>query len=61
MVAKVDRDTTIARPIANPAQVDRAIVTHVFQPAANQPLSAAEPPPPAAPAPVPAEAVRNAQ
>ncbi len=57
MVVKVDKDTTIARPIADPARVDRAIVQHVFQPAANQPLSAAEPPAPNVPA--PAEAIQE--
>jgi rod shape-determining protein MreC len=57
MVVKVDKDTTIARPIADPAKVDRAIVQHVFQPAANQPLSAAEPPAPTVPA--PAEALQD--
>lgn len=59
MVVKVDRDTTIARPIADPARVDRAIVQQVFMPAANQPLSAARPEAPAPSLPVPAEATRE--
>jgi rod shape-determining protein MreC len=59
MVVKVDRDTTMARPIADPARVDRAIVQRIFMPAANQPLSAAQPETPAPSAPVPAEAIRE--
>ncbi|HEX8442502.1 MAG TPA: rod shape-determining protein MreC [Allosphingosinicella sp.] len=59
IVIKVDRDDTIARPIANPARIDFAIVQSVFQPAANQPLNVAPPPPaagtlPSGPAPQPA-------
>lgn len=56
MVTKVDRDTTTARPVADPARIDRAIVQQVFQPAANQPLALATPPAPAVP--VSAEAIR---
>jgi len=59
MVVKVDRDMTIARPIADPARVDRAIVQRIFMPAANQPLSAAEPEAPAPSMPVPAQAIRE--
>ena len=58
MVVKVDRDSTIARPIADPARVDRAIVQHVFMPVANQPLSAG-PETPGATVPVPSEATRT--
>jgi rod shape-determining protein MreC len=57
MVVKVDRDTTIARPIADPARVDRAIVQRIFMPAANQPLSAATSEAPSLP--VPTEAART--
>ena len=59
MVVKVDRDTTIARPIADPARVDRAIVQHIFMPAANQPLSVAEPETSAPTVPAPAGALRE--
>jgi rod shape-determining protein MreC len=45
IVIKIDRDDTIARPIADPARIDFAIVQRIFQPAANQPLSVAPPPP----------------
>lgn len=52
LVTSVDRDTTIARPLADPARIDFAIVQEIFQPAANQPLepAAPAPPPPAEPA-----------
>lgn len=59
MVVKVDRDTTIARPIADPARVDRAIVQHIFMPAANQPLSVAGPETSAPTVPAPAGALRE--
>ena len=58
MVVKVDRDTTLARPIADPARVDRAIVQRIFMPAADQPLSTAvDAPAPSLPA--PAEALKE--
>jgi rod shape-determining protein MreC len=58
IVIKIDRDDTVARPIADPARIDFAIVQSIFQPAANQPLSVAPPPPtagtlPSGPAPLP--------
>ena len=50
MVIHVERDRTIGRPLANPSRIDFALVQQIFQPAANQPLSAAAPPAPPAPA-----------
>jgi len=44
IVIKVNRDETVARPIADPARIDYAIVQRVFQPAADQPLTFAPPP-----------------
>ncbi|QPQ55439.1 rod shape-determining protein MreC [Allosphingosinicella flava] len=44
-VTRADRDATIARPLADPARIDFAIVQHIYQPAANLPLNEAEPPP----------------
>ena len=41
LVTAVEGDRTIARPLADPAALDFAIVLPVFQPAANQPLSEA--------------------
>ncbi|HEX8401104.1 MAG TPA: rod shape-determining protein MreC [Allosphingosinicella sp.] len=63
IVTKINRDETIARPIADPARVDFAIVQRIYQPAANQPLSAAPPPPiagtlPSGPAPQVAPALQ---
>lgn len=52
IVAQVSRDSTVARPLANPARVDFAIVQPIYQPTANEPLDAATAPPP-----VPAPAV----
>lgn len=37
-------DSAIARPLADPARIDFAIVQRVFQPAANAPLETAPPP-----------------
>jgi rod shape-determining protein MreC len=45
IVNKINRDETQARPIADPARIDFAIVQSIFQPAANAPLSIAPPPP----------------
>lgn len=52
IVVRVSRDETIARPLANPAKIDFAIVQNIYQPAANEPLqpSPPNPPPPAPPA-----------
>lgn len=47
-VIGVDGDTAIARPLADPARMDYAIVQRVYQPAAAGPLDLA-PPQPAAP------------
>jgi rod shape-determining protein MreC len=41
LVTAVQGDRTIAKPLADPAALDFAIVLPIFQPAANQPLSAA--------------------
>jgi rod shape-determining protein MreC len=54
IVARADRDITIARPIADPARMDFAIVQQIFQPAANRPLIEAAPPPAAPPGQPPA-------
>ncbi len=58
MVVEVSRDSTIARPLADPARIDFAIVQQIFQPAANQPLVPPVTPQPSAamPAPAPASA-----
>lgn len=53
IVVRVSRDETVARPLANPARVDFAIVQPIYQPAANAPLQPAAPPPVARPAPTP--------
>lgn len=45
MVVRTTRDTTIARPLADPARIDFALVQRMYQPAANMPLEEAEPPP----------------
>lgn len=50
MVVRINGDETIARPIADPAKLDFAIVQSIFQPAADQPLSAAAPAVPTLPA-----------
>jgi rod shape-determining protein MreC len=49
VVTASENDTAIARPIADPARMDYAIVLRVFQPAANGPLDAAPPQPVAPP------------
>ncbi|PZO91892.1 MAG: rod shape-determining protein MreC [Sphingomonas sanxanigenens] len=46
VVVRVAGDQTVARPLADPAQTDFAIVEPLFQPAIEKPLA----PPPAAPA-----------
>ena len=62
MVVRINGDETIARPIADPARLDFAIVQSIFQPAADQPLSAAAPVAPTAPAPAaPAAPAENTQ
>lgn len=48
IVAEADRERTLARPLADPARIDFAIVQRIYQPAANEPLA---PPPPDVPAP----------
>lgn len=40
-VIRIEGDTAIARPIADPARADFAIVQRAYQPAANAPLDAA--------------------
>jgi rod shape-determining protein MreC len=42
IVTNVSRDITIARPLANPAGVDFAIVQNIYQPAAATPINANE-------------------
>jgi rod shape-determining protein MreC len=42
IVVSATRDTTIARPLADPARIDFAIVESIFQPAASAPVNAAE-------------------
>jgi rod shape-determining protein MreC len=39
VVVAVDGDRTVAKPLADPARIDYAMVLNVFQPAASQPLS----------------------
>jgi rod shape-determining protein MreC len=60
MVVRLEGDTAIARPVANPARADFALVLRPYQPAAGAPLDQAAPaqagppvpgPPPAAAAP----------
>jgi rod shape-determining protein MreC len=41
VVTVVDGDRTVAKPIADPAGLDFAIVLPVYQPAATRPLSEA--------------------
>ena len=48
-VVRLEGDTAIARPVADPARADFAIVQRAFQPAANAPLEAAPPQPMAPP------------
>jgi len=42
IVAIADRDITVARPLADPARIDFAIVQNIYEPAANAPVSLAE-------------------
>jgi rod shape-determining protein MreC len=58
IVVQVARDLTIARPLADPARIDFAIVQEIYQPAANRPLEpvSAAPGALAAPAPAPGAA-----
>jgi rod shape-determining protein MreC len=53
IVVRVSRDETVARPLANPARSDFAVVQNIYQPAANEPLQpvAASPARPAGKAP----------
>jgi rod shape-determining protein MreC len=39
VVTSVDGDRTVAKPLADPASLDFAIVLQIFQPLADQPLS----------------------
>jgi rod shape-determining protein MreC len=41
IVVRVSRDETVARPLANPARSDFAVVQNIYQPAANEPLKPA--------------------
>ena len=63
IVARLDGDSAIARPIADPARADFAIVQRAFQPAAAGALDQAAPPvagpPAAAPPPQPGAAPRQ--
>ena len=42
IVVTADRDSTVARPLADPARIDFAIVETIYQPAASAPINAAE-------------------
>lgn len=42
IVVSAGKDVTIARPLADPAQIDYAIVQNVYEPAASQPINASE-------------------
>jgi rod shape-determining protein MreC len=42
VVTQASRDITIARPLANPASVDFAVVQNIYQPAASAPVNANE-------------------
>lgn len=53
VVTASESDTAIARPIADPARMDFALVLRVFQPAAAGSLEAARPQPVAPPVPAP--------
>ena len=46
IVTRLERETAIARPLADPARIEFAIVQRIYQPAASQPLDAAPPPAP---------------
>lgn len=57
IVVSATNDETVARPLADPARIDFAIVQNIYVPAANEPLeTAAEPPTASAPVPAPATA-----
>ena len=45
IVVQVGREETIARPLANPARADFAIIQNIYMPAAEAPLNQAVPPP----------------
>jgi rod shape-determining protein MreC len=49
LVVSSQGDTAIARPVADPARMDYAIVERIYQPAADGPLELAPPVPPAPP------------
>lgn len=53
IVVSVERDETIARPLANPARADFAIVQNIYMPSAEEPLDQAPPPSDALQAPPP--------
>jgi len=62
VVTASEGDTAIARPVADPARMDFAVVQRIFQPAAAGPLEAAPPAapaPPVAPAPTPHPGQQN--
>jgi len=53
VVVDSQNDTAVARPIADPARMDFALVLRIYQPAAAGPLEAAQPEPVAPPVPGP--------
>lgn len=42
IVVRADRDSTVARPLADPARIDFAIVETIYQPSASAPVNQAE-------------------
>ena len=52
-VTRIEGDTAIARPVADPARADYAIVQRAYQPAATGELEAAPPQPVVPPIPAP--------
>ena len=42
IVTEANRDATVARPLADPARIDFAIVQNIYQPAASAPVNANE-------------------
>ncbi len=48
-VIRIEGDTAVARPVADPSRIDFAVVQRVYQPAASAPLDAAPPVEPAPP------------
>ena len=42
IVTRASRDLTIAKPLANPASIDFAVVQEIYQPAASMPVNASE-------------------